>query len=75
MKKYDYYISLEGLNFDRFFSEINRLNVTIFDYSRPNYKNSLFGIRLLDYLKIKKLPFWSYFIKNCNIRGRFFQFL
>ena len=51
MKKYDYYISLEGLNFDRFFSELNRLNVTIFDYSRPNYKNSLFGIRLLDYLK------------------------
>lgn len=68
MKKYDYYISLEGLNFDRFFSELNRLNVTIFDYSRPNYKNRLFGIRLLDYLKIKKLGLLKQY--KCTILKR-----
>ena len=44
MKKYDYYLNLEGLNFNRLFDNLNTHNITIFDYVRPNYKQCMFGV-------------------------------
>ena len=59
MKKYDYYLNLEGLNFNRLFDNLNAHNITIFDYVRPNYKQCMFGVKAYDYYLIKKLKFWK----------------
>lgn len=54
MKKYSYFIRIEGLNFDRFFNELKKQNIKIFNISRPNYKTCEFGLTFADYHKIKK---------------------
>lgn len=54
MKKYSYYVRLEGLNFDRLFKKLNSQNISIYNYNRPNYKTCEFGISLYNFYKLKK---------------------
>lgn len=59
MKKYSFYISLEGLNFDRLFNNLKNQKIKIYDYSRPNYKTCKFGLKFNDFYKIKKLKLFN----------------
>ena len=71
MKKYDYYLNLEGLNFNRLFDNLNTHNITIFDYVRPNYKQCMFGVKAYDYYLIKKLKLLNEYKYNIVSRKNF----
>ncbi len=55
MKKYSYYISIEGLNFHRLFESFVKQEIKIYNLKRPNYKTAMFGMNYFDFLKAQKL--------------------
>lgn len=61
MKKYSFYVCLEGLNFDRLFKSLNKHNIKVYDCDRPNYKTCCIGINFFDYFKAKKLKLFKQF--------------
>lgn len=80
MKKYSYVLKIEGLNFDRFFNELKKNNIRLFNIKKPNYKTCEFGVSFFNYYKIKKLNLLKNYkttiLKTYNIGflvGNFFK--
>lgn len=63
MSKTNYDIKVEGLNFDRLLREFNKLNITLFNVTKPSYKIMEFSLTFFDYLKLKKIAI----LKNYKI--------
>ena len=59
MRKKSYDVSIVGLNFDRLLREFNRLNITLYNLKKPNYKTMEFSLSFFDYKKFKKIKILS----------------